>query len=58
MCQLARVPKGTAQFGLSLFVYSNAACGVLIPACGVGNPRVRRWQSPRAAFVNLIGKKA
>ena len=23
---------------------------LVIPACGVGHPRVRRWRSPRAAF--------
>jgi len=31
-------------------VFFIPAGGVLIPACGDGNPRVRRWQSPRAAF--------
>jgi len=34
----------------------NPAGGVLISACGDGNPRVRRWQSPRAAFeISLRG---
>ena len=58
-------PKGQLSSGCP-FLYiptpraalESPRAALAIPACGVGNLRVRRLQFPRAAFVNLIGKKA
>jgi hypothetical protein len=43
----------TPEFtNLSIGNFQTPRAEIAIPACGVDNPRVRRWQSPHAEMAN------